>query len=93
MHVIYIKFRIRGCVPTDMVKCQYLVVTFRWSLAIPWAWQQLRHDGTSMLWFEKCNCCRYEKDLHVIFEDEVGSLNRLKTVPIGQELNEKPWTV
>ena len=62
------------------------VVTFRWSLAIPWAWQQLRHDGTSMLWFEKCNWCRYEKDLHVIFEDEVGSLNRLKTVPIGQEL-------
>ena len=46
-----------------------------------------------MIWFEKCNWCRYEKDVHVIFEHELGSLNRVKTLPFGQELNEKQWTV
>ena len=72
------------------------VVTFRWSLAIPWAC----HGNSCGMMVHRCYglknviaWCRYEKDLHVIFEDELGSLNQLKTLPIGQELNEKQWTV
>ena len=88
MHVIYL-IRIRGCVLNDMVECQYLLLLFGMVL-------QFRGHVIScgmMIWFEKCNWCRYEKDVHVIFEDELGSLNRVKTLPFGQELNEKQWTM
>ena len=88
MHVIYI-IRIRGCVLNDMVEWKYSLILFGMV-------SQFRGHGNScgmMIWFEKCNWYQYEKDVHVIFEDELGSLNRVKTLPLGQELNEKQWTV
>ena len=88
MHVIYL-IRIRGCVLNDMVEWKYSLLLFGMV-------SQFRGHGNScgmMIWFEKCNWYRYEKDVHVIFEDELGSLNRVKTLPFGQELNEKQWTV
>ena len=88
MHVIYI-IRIRGCVLNDMVEWKYSLLLFGMV-------SQFRGHGNNCgmkIWFEKCNWYRYEKDVHVIFEDELGSLNRVKTLPFGQELNEKQWTV
>jgi len=45
------------------------------------------------IWFERCNWYRYEKEFYVICEDELGSLNGVKTLSFGQELDEKQWTV
>ena len=93
MHVIYI-IRIRGCVLNDMVECQYLLLLFGMVLHFS------GHGNSCGMMVHRCYglknviaWCRYEKDLHVIFEDELGSLNRVKTLPFGQELNEKQWTV
>jgi len=88
MLYIYI-IQIRGCVLIDMVEWKYSLFLFGVVL-------QFRGQGIRcgmMIWFERCYWYRYEIEFHVICKDELGSLNREKTLPFGQELNEKQWTV
>jgi len=88
MSYIYI-IRIRGCVLIIMVEWKYSLFLFGLVL-------QFRGHGIScgmFIWFERCNWYRYEKEFYVICEDELGSLNGVKTLSFGQELDEKQWTV